>query len=532
MLHFLKKVLHYCTISLIFSALCALSNEDNIEETDKELTTSVSVHNSDFDDDDPVVRIKDIISIKGVRANHLVGWGLVVGLNGTGDSLSNSPQTKESLVSMFERLGVNIRDGTMSSKNVAMVMVTATLPPFAREGSRIDITVSAVGDAKSLSGGTLLVTALKGADGQVYSVAQGQISVSGIAASGANAQQTKGVPTTGKIANGALVEKEVGFEMGDLKKIDILLSNPDISTAKRIAQSINTYSKSKKWSKNAIAVVSDMGTINIQIPKGLSKINFFDEIGQLKIKPDQRARVIIDENNGVIAMTSKTKISPIALTHGSITIKVVEEPRVYMPNAPMYNVNTYGGYVGATGMQKQNTQQQQTEIVAQKISGIRKIQEENLKLLQKKQELEITDFNATNNASDPLYASNLALKKSTHEQEIIELNNKYEREISELQNQVVLSSVNPQIQNMMSTTPSSGAGLNATMGPGAQTVTTSDTKINVKEEKGKFSLLSSGVSIDKFVNALNQLGVSVKDMGSILTAIKNAGALHADIEFN
>ncbi len=531
MLQFLKKILHYCTVILIFSTIFGFSNEGNPEETDKELTTSVSVHNSDFDDDDPVVRIKDIISIKGVRANHLVGWGLVVGLNGTGDSLSNSPQTKESLVSMFERLGVNIRDGTMSSKNVAMVMVTATLPPFAREGSRIDITVSAVGDAKSLSGGTLLVTALKGADGQVYSVAQGQISVSGVAASGANAQQTKGVPTTGKIANGALVEKEVGFEMGDLKKIDILLSNPDISTAKRIAQSINTYSKSKKWSKNSIAVVSDMGTINIQIPKGLSKINFFDEIGQLKIKPDQRARVIIDENNGVIAMTSKTKISPIALTHGSITIKVVEEPRVYMPNAPLHNVNSYGGSISINGDQQQNFQQQ-TEIVAKKIRAIKDTQTENLKLLQKKQELEMTDFNASNNAADPSYASNLALKKSTHEQEIVELNNKYEREISELQNQVVLSSVNPQIQNMMGMAPPSGSGVNATIAPGAQTVITSDTKINVKEEKGKFSLLSSGVSIDKFVNALNQLGVSVKDMGSILTAIKNAGALHADIEFN
>lgn len=531
MFYFFIKIAYRSILVTTFLYLHSYSNDTSSEEKDSELTTSVSVHDN-FADDDPVVRIKDITSIKGVRSNHLVGWGLVVGLNGTGDSLSNSPQTKESLVSMFERLGVNIRDGNMSSKNVAMVMVTATLPPFAREGSRIDITVSAVGDAKSLSGGTLLVTSLKGADGQVYAVAQGQISVSGIAASGANAQQTKGVPTTGKIANGALVEKEVGFEMGDIKKIDILLSNPDISTAKRIAESINIYAKSKKWSTKTIATVSDMGTLNIQIPKGLTKIQFFDEIGQLRIKPDQRARVIIDENNGVIAMTSKTKISPIALTHGSITIKVVEEPRVYMPNAPMYGmVNPYSGY--GMGMNSMNaltqSTQQQTELVAKKISELRDTQEETLKLLQKKQQLELTAFE-NDNKGKANYETDLALLKSKQDQETMELNNKYEREISELQNQAVLSSVNPHVQSMMGM--GSGPGLNAVMAPGAQTVVTSDTKINVKEERGKFSLLSSGVSIDKFVNALNQLGVSVKDMGSILTAIKNAGALHADIEFN
>jgi flagellar P-ring protein precursor FlgI len=166
-------------------------------------------------------RIKDLADVEGVRHNQLIGYGLVVGLNGTGDSLNNSPFTRQSLQAMLERLGVNTRGAQLRTANVAAVMVTANLAPFSTQGTRIDVTVSALGDAKSLEGGTLLVTPLLGADGEVYAVAQGPVAISGFAAKGEAASITKGVPTAGRIANGALVEREIGFALANLKSVQI-----------------------------------------------------------------------------------------------------------------------------------------------------------------------------------------------------------------------------------------------------------------------------------------------------------------------
>lgn len=184
-------------------------------------------------------RIKDIADFEGVRDNLLVGYGLIVGLNGTGDSLNNAPFTEQSLVAMLERLGVNTRGQDLSTDNVAAVMVTADLPPFARQGSRVDVTVSAIGDATSLQGGTLLVTPLMGADGEVYAVAQGPLAVGGFAVQGQAASVTRGVPTVGRIANGAIVEREIDFQLDGMSSVNLSLRNPDFTTAKRIAQAIN-----------------------------------------------------------------------------------------------------------------------------------------------------------------------------------------------------------------------------------------------------------------------------------------------------
>jgi flagellar P-ring protein precursor FlgI len=208
------------------------------------------------------VRIKDIVHFEGVRDNMLVGYGLVVGLNGTGDSLNNAPFTQQSLVGMLERLGVNTRNelNDLNTANVAAVVVTATLPAFARQGSRIDVSVSALGDAESLQGGTLLVTPMLGADGEVYSVAQGSLIVSGLSAQGAAASITTGVPTTAKIPNGAIVEREVAFELDSLKTVRLSLRNPDFTTSRRIAQAINGFVT------EPVATATDPATVSLAVP--------------------------------------------------------------------------------------------------------------------------------------------------------------------------------------------------------------------------------------------------------------------------
>src|SRR6185437_8969076 len=184
-------------------------------------------------------RIKDIADFEVVRDNMLVGYGLVVGLDGTGDSLNNAIFTRESLIGMLERMGVNARDNSLRTANVAAVMVTATLPPFARQGSRIDVQVAALGNSTSLLGGTLLVTPMLGADGEVYAVAQGSVAGVGVKAAGQAASITKGVPTSGRVASGAIVEREVGFDLDKLNHVNLTLRNPDFTTARRIADVID-----------------------------------------------------------------------------------------------------------------------------------------------------------------------------------------------------------------------------------------------------------------------------------------------------
>ena len=273
-------------------------------------------------------RIKDIVDFEGVRQNLLVGYGLVVGLNGTGDTLNNAVFTKESLIGMLERLGVNARDTKLKTNNVAAVMVTATLPAFSRQGSRIDVSVSALGDAKNLMGGTLLVTPLLGADGEVYAVAQGSLQVGGFTAKGAAETVTRGVPTNGRIPNGAIVEREIPFELASMKQVRLSLRNPDFTTARRISRAVNAFVG------ETAARVTDPGTVELRIPKTYKNavVELLTDVEQLRVEPDQVAKVVIDEQAGVIVMGDNVRISTVAIAQGNLTIKVSETPQVSQPN--------------------------------------------------------------------------------------------------------------------------------------------------------------------------------------------------------
>jgi flagellar P-ring protein precursor FlgI len=275
-------------------------------------------------------RIKDIADFEGVRQNMLIGYGLVIGLNGTGDTINNSPFTQQSLIGMLERLGVNTRDiaATLRTRNVAAVMVTATLPAFGRQGTRIDVTAGALGDSTSLLGGTLLVTPLLGADGEVYAVAQGPIAISGFSATGAAASVTKGTPTAGRIANGAIVERELGFRLAGMTSVNLSLRNPDLTTARRIAQAVNTFIKAP------IARPLDPGTVLLSVPAERQGdiVGLMTDIEQLLVEPDQLAKVVIDERSGTIVMGESVRISTVAIAQGNLTIRITETPQVSQPN--------------------------------------------------------------------------------------------------------------------------------------------------------------------------------------------------------
>ncbi|MFN5589882.1 MAG: flagellar basal body P-ring protein FlgI [Holosporales bacterium] len=347
-----------------------------------------------------VTRIKDISDFQGVRDNMLVGYGLVVGLNSTGDSLNKAVFTKESIVGMLERLGVNARQANLSTNKTAAVMVTATLPAFARQGSRIDINVSAIGDAKSLLGGTLIVTPLLGADGEVYAVAQGNIAVGGFSAGGAAANITKGVPTSGRIANGAIVEKELGFQLSSLDKVILNLRNADFTTARRMASAINQNLGSQ------VAQSLDPQTVEVLIPPVFvgDVAGLMTKIEQLPVQPDNSAKVVLDEQTGVVVIGQNVRVSTVAIAQGNLTIKITETPIASQPN---------GGFLG------------------------------------------------------------------------------------------------------------DAAG---------ETVVLNRTDIQVNEEGNKLGVLNEGVSLQDLVSGLNALGISPRDLISILQSIKASGALQADIE--
>ena len=276
---------------------------------------------------DAQTRIKDIVDFEGVRENMLIGYGLVVGLNGTGDTLSSSIFTRESLVGMLERLGVNARDDSLKTDNVAAVMVTATLPPFAKQGTRIDLSLSAIGDADSLLGGTLLVTPLVGADGEVYAVAQGPVAVGGVSAGGAGAEVSKGVPTNGRIASGAIIEREISFDLQGLDTLRISLRNPDFTTARRIAQAINSFVG------GPIAQSRDSATVALVVPDNYrgKMVALITDIEQLRVTPDISAKVVIDEQTGIIVMGENVRISTVAIAQGNLTIRITETPQVSQP---------------------------------------------------------------------------------------------------------------------------------------------------------------------------------------------------------
>ncbi len=274
-------------------------------------------------------RIKDIVAFEGIRDNVVMGYGLVVGLNGTGDKLKNNKFTEQSLVAFLERQGVNTRGTELKSKNVAAVTVTGRLSAFSRSGSTMDINISAMGDAKSLLGGTLLATALYGADGNVYAVAQGAVTIGGFQAAGdAGTNITKGVPTNGFISNGAIVEREIGFEMNDMQEMRVALRNPDVSTAHSVAQAIN------RQVGPGTAKVSDPGTVMVAVPPSYLQdvVGLIADIEKLEVETDQPARIVIDEASGTIVMGENVRIDTVAVAQGNLVVKVTETPQVSQPN--------------------------------------------------------------------------------------------------------------------------------------------------------------------------------------------------------
>jgi flagellar P-ring protein precursor FlgI len=276
-------------------------------------------------------RIKDIVDVENVRANQLVGYGLVVGLAGTGDRIRNAPFTEESMKGMLERMGVSVEGTQMRTENVAAVSVTATMPPFARAGSQIDVQVSAIGDAKSLQGGTLIVSTLRALDGEIYAVAQGPVAVSGFRAQGAGASVTRGVTTSGRIAGGAIIEREVPFAFNSASSLKLALKNPDFTTARRIAETINREIP-------GAAEILDPATVQIT-PRGGSVVELMSRVENLEVTVDQPARIVINEASGTVVMGKDVRISPVAIAQGGLTISVSETPVASQP-APLSDGQT------------------------------------------------------------------------------------------------------------------------------------------------------------------------------------------------
>ncbi len=339
-------------------------------------------------------RIKDIGSISGVRTNQLIGYGLVIGLKGTGDKVQTI-FTTQSLANMLEKMGIRVDPLATKVKNIAAVMVTADLPPFAKVGNRIDVVVSSIGDATSIEGGVLVLTPLKGADGQVYGVAQGPIVVGGFLASGQGASLTKNHPTVGRIANGLAVEKELNYGDYRLDTVTISLKAPDFTNTRRVVERINSVFE-------GAAVARDGGTITVNTPEELkaNPVKFVSIIENLQIKPDSQAKIVVDEKNGTVVIGENVTIATVAIAHGNISVQIKEDTRVSQPMP---------------------------------------------------------------------------------------------------------------------------------FGQG-RTVASPDTKMKVEEEKAKFIVVEGGVTIRELVKALNAIGVSPRDMITILQTIKAAGALHAELE--
>ncbi len=274
------------------------------------------------------VRLKDLVEFDGVRGNDLLGYGLVVGLNGTGDSLRNAPFTEDMMSNILERLGVNVTGEQFRPRNVAAVIVTASLPPFARAGGRVDVTVSAIGDASSLLGGTLVMTPLNGADGTIYAVAQGTVIAGGAAIEGQGAREVRGVPTSGSIPLGARVEREVAFELAELDRIRLGLRVPDFTTAALIENGINDAFGRR------VAVMTDPGTVVLDVgATGMnSAAHALARIENITVTPQTRARVVVDQRSGTIVLGEDVRISRVAVAQGGLTLRVEETPLVVQPN--------------------------------------------------------------------------------------------------------------------------------------------------------------------------------------------------------
>lgn len=360
-------------------------------------------------------RIKDIASIGGVRDNQLIGYGLVVGLNGTGDDVKNG-FTKETLVNMLKRQGLMIaKDKDVKADNVAAVMVTAKFPPFAKNGTRIDVDISSIGDAKSLQGGTLLMTLLKGADGEVYAVAQGSITIGGFSASGAaGGGITKNHTTVGRITNGATVERELPHEFEKSQVLSINLYQADFTTSTRLAGVINASMQ------NVEARLVDSSSISVIIKENsaMGIVHLVSILENLDVPVDSVAVVVMNEKTGTVVMGENVRISTIAIAHGNLSIQIKEEKKVsqpmpFAPAAPAGSAPTKKG--------------------------------------------------------------------------------------------------------------------GAVMAPGGHTVVTPESQVTVAEEKKQLLVVPKGITIQEVVKALNAIGVSPRDLITIMQAIKAAGALQADL---
>jgi flagellar P-ring protein FlgI len=275
-------------------------------------------------------RVKDIAQVQGLRANQLIGYGLVIGLPGTGDTLRNAPFTDQALKSMLDHLGVNVRGADPRIANVAAVIVTAELPALAKAGARLDVTVSSLGDATSLRGGTLVMTALLGADSQIYAAAQGPLIVSGFAASGAAQSVEEGVATVGRVPSGALVERGVPGELADLGGFGLELANPDFQTSVMIAEAINTYA-TKAWGLS-VANAMDHRTVQLKRPDKVAPAIFLAAVGNVRVETDSPARVVVDERTGTVVIGENVRLSKVAITHGNLNIRISELPTVVQPN--------------------------------------------------------------------------------------------------------------------------------------------------------------------------------------------------------
>lgn len=324
-------------------------------------------------------RIKDITDVRSVRANQLYGYGLVIGLNGTGDSLRNAPFTQQSMQSMLDRMGINIRGAEARTKNIAAVMVMTELMPFASAGTRIDVTVASLGDATSLGGGTLLMTPLYAGDNQIYAVAQGSIAVSGLAAGGKAENVTHGVPTAGRIANGAMVEREVPIKLEGNDRIDLELRNPDFATVIGIVDAINDYSMKRFGVR--VASEGNMRSVGLWKPPSIGPARFLAEIGALQVIADVPAKVVIDERTGTIVIGKDVQISTVAVAHGNVVVRVTETPRASQPQPfssgrtvvlpeTSIDVNERGGALHLVGGTRLNTLVSGLNRIGLKPSGI------------------------------------------------------------------------------------------------------------------------------------------------------------------
>lgn len=273
-------------------------------------------------------RVKDLANFKGVRANELIGYGLIVGLNGTGDTSSTAFMQK-SLGEALSRMGISSDSNNFKVKNVAAVMVTAKLPPFAKQGSKIDVLISSIGDAKSLQGGTLLMTPLKAANQQIYAVAQGPISIGGFVVENNDNSIQQNHPTVGRIANGAMVEREVELKLESMSKLALSLHTPDFTTALRMSNKINDLLKTSS------AKAVDSGSVEVEIPRKYRNkiVQLIARIEAVEVKPDTQAKVVLNERTGTIVMGENVKISTVAVAHGNLTIQVTTEQQISQPTA-------------------------------------------------------------------------------------------------------------------------------------------------------------------------------------------------------